>query len=191
MSTDTNQGPIVRPVATWERGKNFLVVQPTKDGWEIRRDENHRREAMAAELNYADDGGAGVAKTYDPEGRYNCGRCNKAYEGRCLVVTQSDGKTAIRVDAEAGSCRYWERVCAGDPEAWRLYASIGLAAYAIAANGVGWGCLRCPFARMAYSPDDMGRVLYCTKGNARVDQMGCCAINGAATVPIDEDGNPR
>lgn len=189
MSED-DTAPIVRPVETWERGSDFLVIQSPEDDPEVRRKEIHRREAMSAELNYADET-AGISKTFDREGRYNCGRCNKAYEGKCLVVTQSDGKTAIKVDLEAGSCRYWERICAGDAEAWRLYASIDLAAYAIAANGVGWGCARCRWARLAYEPDDMGRALYCTKGNARVDAMGCCAINGATVVEIDADGNPK
>lgn len=186
---DEGSGAIVRPVETWPRGADGLVIQSKEDDTEVRRKEVHRRDAMAAELNYADET-AGVSKTYDPEGRYNCGRCNKEYEVKCLVVVQKDGRTAIKVDLEAGSCRYWERICAGDAEAWRLYASINLAAYAIAANGVGWGCHRCPWARLAYAPDDMGRALFCTKGNARVDSMACCAINGAETVPIDEDGNP-
>jgi len=180
--------PIVRVVETWPRLPNGMVPQQSGDDADLRRKEIHRREALASEQNYADET-AGVAKTYDPEGRYNCGRCNKAYEGKCLVVVQSDGKTPIRVDLEAGSCRLWERICAGDPEAWRSYVSIAGAGYAVAANGVGWSCGRCWKGSKADQPDDMDRGLFCGIGNCRVDGRGCCNANGLEAVLIDKDGN--
>lgn len=194
---DAPRDAIQRKVTKPTRGADDLCVQPDYktmgDDDRAQREvyENHQRLRASHQLDYADEY-TGNTRTFDDEiARYNCGRCNQAVDGKCLVVVQSDGKTAIKIDAEAGSCRHWENQCAGDPEAWMLYSSIDLASYAIAANGVGWGCKRCPYSSAAKQNDSVGRSLYCGKIDARVFPDACCAINGAEAVPIDADGNPR
>lgn len=179
---------LVRIVTTPQRGPDGLCVQPDDVSPDREKYENHQRLRAANELDYADRY-TGNPRTVDDDGDYVCGECNKQEAGKCLQIVQPDGRTAIRVNLEAGSCRYWENECAGDPEAWCLYSGIDLAAYAISAVG-GWGCLRCPYSETAKQPDSVGRPLYCRKIDARVFPTACCAINGAETVPIDKDGNP-
>lgn len=180
--------PITRKVTTPTRGPDGLCVEPDDFSADREKYEGHQRERAAHELDYADRY-VGNPRTVDEDGDYVCGECNKAEDAKCLQVVQADGKTAIKVNLKAGSCRYWENLCAGDPEAWCLYSPIDLAAYAISAVG-GWGCHRCPFGVPAKRPDSVGRTLYCKKIDARVFPTACCAINGARTVPIDANGNP-
>lgn len=192
---DSERDTVKRKVTKPTRGSDGLCVQPDyasmSDEDRAQREvyENHQRLRAAHQLDYADEY-TGNTRTYDEAGNNVCGGCNQEESGKCLVVVQKDGKTTIKVDLNAGSCRHWENQCAGDPEAWMLYSSIELSAYAIAANGEGWGCHRCPYASKAKLNDSVGRSLFCGKIDARVMPMACCAINGAAIVPIDENGNP-
>lgn len=196
---DYDEGPrdsIKRKVTKPDRGSDGLCKQPDygamSDDDRAQREvyENHQRLRASHQLDYADEY-TGNTRTFDDDvGDYPCGRCNQMMDGKCLVVVQSDGKTAIKVDLKAGSCRHWENQCAGDPEAWMMYSSIDLSAYAIAKNGEGWGCKRCPYASPASSPDSVGRSLFCGKIDSRVMPDACCAINGAESVPIDADGQP-
>jgi len=179
---------IRRKVTTPERLPSGLCKQPVDVSPDREKYENHQRLRAANELDYADRY-TGNPRTVDDDGDYVCGECNKREGSKCLQVVRSDGKTAITIDTKAGSCRYWENECAGDPEAWCLYSSIDLAAYGIAANGVGWGCARCPFSSPAVQDDSVGRSLYCGKIDARVFPTACCAINGAKIVPINKDGD--
>lgn len=195
---DYDDGPrddIKRKVTKPARGADGLCTQPDypsmseEDRAQREVYENHQRLRAAHQLDYADQF-TGNTRTFDDDGNNVCGECNQLAEGKCLVVVQSDGKTAIKVDTKAGSCAKWENQCAGDPEAWMLYMPIDLAGYAIAANGEGWGCHRCPYSSPAKTPDSVGRALYCGKIDARVMWNACCVINGAKTIPIDADGQP-
>jgi hypothetical protein len=178
---------LVRKITKPARGSDGLCIQPDDASPDREKYENHQRLRAAAELDYADKY-TGNTRTHDEVGDYNCGRCNKQQDGQCLELEYDDAP--IKVDVSAGSCRYWENQCAGDPEAWMLYSSVDLAAYAIAANGRGWGCHRCPFGEPAKRADSVGRSLYCKKIDARVYPTACCAINGAKVVPIGDDGQP-
>lgn len=124
------------------------------------------------------------SSTYDVNGNYNCGTCNKRDgDDDCLIIP-------IDVSFKAGSCQHWEIQCAGDREI--DLSGIGYtaeqAAYGEAKNGVGFGCHRCPYATQAYQPDSVGRSLYCGKGDFRVPPNACCALNGADIVN-DWNGN--
>lgn len=169
------------------RRKDGLFVQPNDVGPEREVVENHHREGFANHFHFADMY-VGNTRTYDPDGRYNCGRCNQADGNECLLVNI---KT---IDREAGSCGDWENTCAGDPELLLHEKSIDSAGYGVAANGIGFGCHRCPYASPAKAPDSRGRELYCGKGDFRTYGTACCAINGAKladvkTKPAHKDGD--
>jgi len=187
MDEARTKHPLVRTVTTPTRGPDGLCIQPDDFSPDREKYENHQRLAAANELDYADKY-TGNPRTVDDDGDYVCGDCNKEEGGKCLRVVQSDGRTPIRLKLDADSCRHYENKCAGDPEAWGLWSSIGLAAFARSAVG-GWGCKRCPFGVPSKRPDSVGRPLYCRKIDARVFPTACCAINGAKSVTIDKDGN--
>jgi|SRR5579859_4231 len=188
VSAPANKPPkdaLVRIIIDPPVGKNGLFVQPTKTGPERELVEGHNRLRFAYKFDLADPW-TGNARTYDPLGRYNCGRCNQAYGNKCLEVSaDEDSTTPLTIDREAGSCGDWENLCAGDPE-YKLTAVAATypesVAYGVAKNGVGFGCMRCPFASAAYEPDSQGRDLYCGKGDFRTTGATCCRLNGAELV---------
>lgn len=179
MSLNTTIRNVDRPEI-----QNELFVQPfpePSNELRAKREEIEfkHRQNFAKHFFYEDPfARAGIAVTFDPEGNYNCGRCNKK-EGRndCLIIP-------IDVNLEAGGCKHWETECAGDREidtSGNGYTE-QQAAYGVAANGSGFGCHRCPFASKAYAADSVGRDLYCGKGDFRVFWNACCELNGAETV---------
>jgi hypothetical protein len=179
----------VRKVIEPPLGKDGLFIQPSKFGPERELVEAHNRTRFANKFNLADPW-TGNTRTYDPLGRYNCGRCNEADDNVCVEVSESeDSDQAISIDREAGSCKDWEDLCAGDPEV-RLTRSRctnkTLVGYAVSAvtnpNGKGFGCWICPFASEAYEADSKGRDLYCGKGDFRTMGTVCCQLNGAPVV---------
>ena len=162
--------------------KNGLFMQPKDVGPDRELVEGHNRMRFANKFDFADEW-TGNTRTYDPEGRYNCGRCNMRYDDYCLMIPGD-------INTEAGSCRHWEDLCAGDPE-YRLTDAKcedrEAATYGQAANGDGFGCWRCPFASKAFEPDSKGRNLYCGKGDFRTGERACCQLNGAAVVSPDKE----
>lgn len=171
----------VRKIFRPERGKDGLFVQPTDVSAGREQIENKLRAAAAEHFNYADPY-TGNTRTYDEKGRYNCGRCNQVHGTQCLLVDLP------AVSLEAGSCRKWENVCAGDPEVLYRYGDDEEAVYGVAENGVGFGCARCPFSSKAVQPDSRGRTLYCGKLWFRVFKDACCSLNAVKTLP-DNDGD--
>ncbi len=159
-----------------------LFVEPSKVGPDREVVEGHNRMRFANKFSFADPY-TGNTRTYDPVGRYNCGMCNMADGNLCLEVSEDD--KPLEIDREAGSCRDWENKCAGDPEI-RLTdvkaVDDELVDYGVAKNGVGFGCMRCPFASKANEPDSQGRELYCGKGDFRTFGTACCQLNGAELV---------
>jgi hypothetical protein len=173
----------VRLVIDLKRTANGLFVEPNKSGPEYELQESHRRMGFAEGYKYADET-TGNTRTFDPAGDYNCGICNKANGTKCLFVC--DGSTSnyqkpIAIDRNAGSCGYWENLCAGDPELNNPQKPRAVAVYGVAVNGKGFGCHRCPFASRAHQPDSRGRDLFCGKGCFRVPGNACCELNGAPT----------
>src|SRR5579863_4694222 len=120
--------PIERNVLKPPRGKDGLFIQPNDVSPKRENEEEKNRMRFAGHFKFADMY-VGDGHTYDEEGRYNCGRCNQAYEGACLLVKVK------RIDKEAGSCGDWENRFAGDPEMLLKEKSIDFAGYAIAKNG--------------------------------------------------------
>ena len=175
---------VERRIVNPKRGPDGLFVQPHDSSPERERDEQHNRDRFASHLKYADPF-TGLSRTFDDAGDYNCGRCNQADGISCLLLK------VRQIDREAGSCGDWENLCAGDPEMVLHLKSIEAAGYAIAENGVGWGCHRCPFASPAHQPDSRGRQLYCGKMDARVFWNACCNINGAKSLELDKQGMPK
>jgi hypothetical protein len=168
--------PPVREIST-PTLRNDLIVEPTDSREDTLIAEGHARERFANKLNYADPF-IGNGRTFDPDGRYNCGRCNQADGNKCLFVQINN------LNLEAGSCRLWEDICAGDPEVRLQVVDVDQASYGVAANGVGFGCHRCPFSsKSKRGPDNQGRSLWCGKGGFRVFPNACCEINGAPVVP--------
>ncbi len=162
----------VRKITKLKRDKDGLFVQPDDNSAEREVIENHHRQGFANHFHFADMY-TGNTRTYDPEGRYNCGRCNMADGTGCLLVNIK------KIGLDAGSCGDWENTCAGDPELLLEEKSIDAAGYGEAENGIGFGCHRCPYASPAKACDSRGRELYCGKGDFRTFGTACCAINGA------------
>lgn len=171
-------GDIVRPIIVPELDDDGLVIQPDEDSAEQQRLEAAARARAVAHGHYADPETPNCnVRTYDPEGRYNCGACNmyvdeddlEGDESNCLLVDIDE------VDPDAGSCGHWEDECAGDPEMRLNVVPLQVAAYAIAANGIGFGCARCEYASAsAVGPDSRGRQLWCGIWACRVMPTGCC-----------------
>ncbi len=165
-----------RPILEPKVGPDGLFVEPDDPSSEREVIEFHNRERFTKHFAYADKW-QGDVNTYDPRGDYNCGRCNQEDGEPCLLVTIK------KLDLIAGSCREWESQRAYDAE-MRLALSKAQktadgAHYAIADNGKGFGCHRCPYAKQAIRPDSLGRPLYCGKGEFRVIGTACCELNGA------------
>jgi len=190
----------IRPIVTAPIGKDGLFIQPDTRGWTNQQkaqrelEEAHNRLRFAKKFNFADARGCGDARTYDPMGRYNCGRCNQEDGAECELIGEE-----LILDLEAGSCYGWETQDGGDPEL--DYGPKGVSTaeemmYGVAVNGVGFGCERCPFQSKAFEADSQGRTQYCGKGNFRMDPLNCCKLNGAAVKyeyegnqPIDDDND--
>lgn len=172
----------IRKIFRPERGPDGLFVQPKDVSAAREQVENKLRAAAAEHFNYADPY-TGNTRTYDENGRYNCGRCNQVNGTQCLLVK------LLPVSLKAGSCRKWENICAGDPETLLRYGDDEEAVYGVAKNGVGFGCKRCPFAQKAVKADSRGRDLFCGKLWVRVFENACCELNGAETTESDYDGD--
>ncbi len=128
-----------RKIITQKVGKDGLFVQPRETGPDRELVEGHNRLNFANNFNLADPW-TGNTRTFDENGNYNCGRCNKADGSDCLFVTIKKG-----IDRTAGSCRHWENLCAGDPEQRLTDVNAegeDAAVYGVARNGVGFGCKR-------------------------------------------------
>ena len=168
------KSPPVREILSPPR-KGELFVQPKDVSAAREVVENHNRMRFASHFKFADQY-TGNTRTYDEDGRYNCGRCNQVDGTKCLLVDIAS------VNLKAGSCGDWENQCAGDPEMVLHEKSVESAGYGVAANGIGFGCMRCPYASAAFEPDSRGRDLYCGKGDFRTYGTACCALNGAPEV---------
>ena len=90
----------------------------------------HNQERATHHFNYADEF-IGDGNTFDNRGDYNCGRCNMADDGKCLLI---DIKA---INLTAGSCEDWESIRAGDPEMLLNRKDKDVANYGVAANGIG------------------------------------------------------
>lgn len=181
-STDT---PLTRRIVLRPKvGPSGLFVQPDPaNGNDVKAQremvERVNRLNFTSHFHYEDlESRQSASPTYDPNGNYNCGACNKQ-DGKnaCLIIP-------ISVDLKAGSCEHWEIRCASDRELDMSMMGVTAedAMYGVAKNGEGFGCKRCPFASPAYEPDSVGRTLYCGKGDFRVPPNACCALNGAELV---------
>jgi len=182
---------LVRIVLHPDIARDGLFLQPDTREWDNDKkaehevEEFHNRERFAAKFHYADEE-QGDHRTYDPKGRYNCGRCNQAESEKCELI----GK-ALKLELEAGSCFGWENLFAGDPEldfGRKGVATAEQLMYGVAKNGIGFGCVRCPYREKAYEPDSLGRDQFCRKGYFRVPNSACCALNGAE-VKSEYEGN--
>jgi hypothetical protein len=174
----------VRIVTNPERGKNGLFIQPRDFSPERETVEQHNRDRAAAKADYADPY-TGNTRTFDPHGDYRCGTCNQEDKADCLLVVIQ------QVDEQAGSCGKYEVKCAGDAEMHLKRLSLDQAGYAIAANGKGFGCHRCPKGSKAFQPDSQGREIFCGDWDCRVFWNACCNTNGAEEVPLDDKGMPN
>lgn len=172
-----------RVITSPKRGSDNLFVQPREVGPDREMVEQHNRDRAAAKADYADPF-TGNARTFDISGNYRCGDCNQEHESDCELV-QVDP-----VDVGAGSCGKFEVKCAGDPEIHLKRLTVITAGYAIAKNGVGFGCHRCPLGSPAYQADSQGRNIYCGEWEARVFWNACCNSNSTPEVKLDSKGQP-
>jgi hypothetical protein len=170
-----------RPIVNLPRDKDGMFIEPDKLTPDVAGMLDHNRERFASHFNYADDIGAGNQHSYDEQGDYNCGRCNQAQGSDCLLL---DIK---RIDRTAGSCEDWEKIRLGDAEMRLKRKKPEVANYGVAANGVGFGCHRCPFLRQAKNVDSEGRTHWCGEGGFHIVPTACCTANGAETVDDDDD----
>ena len=187
----------IRPIMVHPIGTDGLFIQPDTRKWDDKRkakyelEEAHNRERFANKFDYADPW-TGNTRTYDPDGRYNCGTCNQHEETECELLGDQ-----VTLDLEAASCAKYEDESGGDPEldfGPKGVASPEDVGYGVSANGKGFGCHRCPFMNQAFEPDSQGRSGFCGKGRFRVLQTACCALNGAKLKaakkgkPDEDDG---
>ena len=160
-----------RPIVRLKRGPDGLFIEPTEiDPVMIA----HNLERMVKHFGYADEF-TGDGNTFDPQGDYNCGRCNQADNVTCLLIK-------LKISRAAGSCRHWESIRAGDPELMMQVSDRDAAVYGVAANGKGFGCARCPYSKPSKHVDDLGRRHWCGKGAIHQMPNGCCELNGAAVL---------
>lgn len=177
----TNLVRIIIPAP--KKAADGMFVQPTDVGSEREMVERSNRLNFAHNFFYADPL-TGNIKTYDPKGDYNCGRCNKEDDQSCLIIP-------IRVNPDAGSCKCWTGLDAGQAEIDLTNLTTAEAVkYGVAENGKGFGCSRCPMSEKAVAQDSVGRDLYCRIGDFRVFSTACCEFNGAAVVNDYEDNTP-
>lgn len=164
----------VRRILRPKKKSNGDFVQPKEVGPDREVEETKNRMRYATHMNFADPY-TGNTRTYDPQGNYNCGRCNQDDHSHCLLLSDP------AIDEAAGSCEDWENRCAGDPEMVLHRKSKDAAVYGVAKNGKGFGCHRCGHAERAYAPDSIGRELYCADGDFRTFGTACCSRNSAPT----------
>lgn len=176
---DLGKKSIDREVSVPSRDASGLIIQSMEVGPKREFVEAHNRDRFVNHFHYSDTT-QGNPKTFDPTGNYSCGTCNMAVGNKCLLVNTGTSKDPLTVDLKAGSCGDWEKKCAGDPEILLAAKTPEVASYGVAANGMGFGCKRCPYASPAVEADSQGRSLYCGKGDFRVFPDACCALNGAA-----------
>ena len=162
---------LVRRIIEPNLDDNGLSIQPPDVGAIREEFEKLRREFWSNHFAYSDPW-IGRSRTYDPTGKYNCGRCNMVDAIRCLLLK------IPAINPVGGSCSHWEDQCAGDAEMPVNAIPPEGAAYAETGPD-GWGCVRCWWAEPAVAPDSMGRTLYCRRADCRVLETACCAINSA------------
>ncbi len=161
-----------RPIETLPKDKDGLFVEPDKLTPDVAAMVDHNRARFVHHFNYADEY-CGHQSSYDEQGSYNCGRCNMAEGVGCLLLKIG------KIDRDAGSCEDWEKIRPGDAELRLKRKSPDAASYGVAANGVGFGCARCPYATQAKNTDGEGRSLWCGEGGFHVTPLACCGANGA------------
>lgn len=170
-----------RPIINLPRDGKGLFIEPDELTPDVERVLRHNRDRFATHANYADNLGAGNQHTYDERGDYNCGRCNQVQGDRCLLLD------IPRIDRVAGSCEDWERITLDDAEMELYRKPPDVANYGVAANGVGFGCHRCPFSKQAKNTDSEGRTSWCGYGGFHIVPNACCTLNGAETSGDDEE----
>lgn len=171
-----------RPIQDFPRDSKGLFIQPDALTAKLALQIEHNRDRMAKKWEYADEF-TGDTKTYDPTGNYKCGTCNQAQGSICEFVKPS------RINRQAGSCGKYEIICAGDPELRANRMPKSVANYGVAANGEGFGCKRCPFAKPTKWADSRNRPFWCGLGASTVMRNSCCTLNGAPTIDEDDDGD--
>ncbi len=169
-----------RPIQDFPRDAKGLFIQPDTLTPKLAIQIEHNRERMAKKWEYADEF-TGDTKTYDPKGNYICGDCNQAQGTKCEFVKPAS------INRKAGSCGKFEIICSGDPELRANRMPKAVANYGVAANGEGFGCKRCPFAKPTKWADSRNRPYWCGLGASTVMKNSCCTLNGAATIE-EEDG---
>ena len=158
-----------------------IVIDPPKDSDGLFTDtgkydevvESHVRDTFFAMFQYADRK-QGNSRTFDENGNYICGDCNKYEPNACLAV---EGK----ISGDHGSCRHWEDKCAGDSELDFGEKIERAAAVYGETKADGFGCHRCKYSVKAKAVDSQGRTLFCKRGAFHVDPNACCALNESRT----------
>lgn len=171
---------IIRKIATYPRDKDGEFIQPDKNSPELEIVMNHNRMRYANQYDLADTHGFGNSHTYDPEGRYVCGRCNQldAKPNDCLIIEDLDPED---IDPEASSCRHFEMICAGDTEVRLKCTTKAAAIFGTLREGKKFGCWSCPHYKKGKWQDSLGRPGWCGSGYFTTEPRVCCALNSAPT----------
>jgi hypothetical protein len=143
-----------------------------------------RRATFTELFQYADQH-SGAPGTFDPEGNYLCGDCNRLdRQVYCVSVQGND------ISAESGSCRHWTQIAAGQPEL-RLAEKLTKeqAGYSVTTRP-GFGCRRCEYGAKAKEADGQGRGLFCRQGAFRVSGAACCALNDSDALTVFVGNQP-
>lgn len=193
----TTEGPR-RPVVDFPKDSKGLFIQPDKLTPKLAIEIDHNRVRMTKKWQYADEF-CGDTKTLDKTTRYNCGGCNQAQGGICLLVYDEDEEEdaqgrypALRIDRIYGSCGHWEMIDSGDPELRGSRMSKALANYGVRVGGTPdsvFGCRNCWKKKPTKWHDNTGeyRLWWCGEGGTPVGRNACCTLNGAPVKDDDDE----
>lgn len=183
-----------RPVQSFPRDKDGMFIQPDKLTPKIAIVVEHNRMRASKKGQYADEF-CGDTHTLDADGNYNCGKCNQAQDGKCLLVYDDskqegpDGRyPALIIDLEYGSCGLWEVIDAGDPEQRGAQIPSSVANYGVRKGGSPghvFGCHECWKRRATKWQIASRRLFWCGDWGTTVQRNSCCTTNGAPTTSDD------
>jgi hypothetical protein len=137
-----------------------------------------RRQDSIRVAHYADSK-CGLPSTFDPDGGYLCGTCNKYIDEtkECLI------RRKLIDDPAKQSCGLWEAKNAGNPEGQycpknKKKMDDGRIGFGETKNKLGFSCERCEYGQQKMvAADSQGRTNWCNLKGHPVELKACCGDN--------------
>lgn len=189
-----------RPVQDFPRDEDGMFIQPDELTEELAIKVEHNRLRAYKKADYADEF-CGDTHTFDVKGNYNCGSCNQAQNGECLLVYDDEAEPdkngtyrALAIDLEFGSCGLYEILNVGDPELNANRIAKSVANYGVRAGGSPghvFGCHECWKRKPTKWKVVDGRLFWCGDWGTTVQANSCCTTNGAPTQDGNDDDDDK